>query len=154
MGGHYTPAPGTSRSEHAMSPANLTVTPSLSRTTASSRPRVLVVEDHADNRQSLRLLLEAWGCPAEVAEDGLRGVEKALAWPPDVAVVDIGLPRLDGYEVARRLRAAFGGAVLLIAVTGYCQERDRRDALEAGFDHHLPKPADPALLARLLGVAR
>ena len=67
---------------------------------------------------------------------------------------DLGLPHLDGYEVARRLRAALGGAVLLVAVTGYCQDRDRRQAQAAGFDHYLVKPADPGELSRLLGLPR
>jgi CheY-like chemotaxis protein len=137
-----------------MNPATLPPTPAPPRTTPSSRPRVLVVEGHADHRQSLRLLLEAWGCHVEVAEDGLRGLEKALAQRPEVVLCDLGLPRLDGYQVARQLRTAFGGAVLLVAVTGYCQDRDRRQAQEAGFDHHLSKPADPGELSRLLGLPR
>jgi CheY-like chemotaxis protein len=73
--------------------------------------RVLVVEDQPDARESLRLLLEIWGHQVEVAPDGLRGVQVALAWKPEVAIVDIGLPLLDGYEVARRLRAAFGATI-------------------------------------------
>ena len=137
-----------------MSPAPFPTTPAPPRTTTSGRPRVLLVEGHADNRQSLRLLLEAWGCHVEVAEDGLRGLEKALARRPEVVRCDLGLPHLDGYEVARQLRAALGGAVLLVAVTGYCQDRDRRHAQEAGFDHHLSKPADPGELSRLLGLPR
>jgi CheY-like chemotaxis protein len=71
-----------------------------------------------------------------------------------VVLCDVGLPHLDGYELARRLRAAFGGAVLLVAVTGYCQDRYRRRAREAGFDHYLVKPADPGELSRLLGLPR
>ena len=116
----------------------------------SSR-RVLLVEDHPDSREMLRLLVELWGHQVEVAGDGLQGVRKALSWRPDVAVVDIGLPVLDGYEVARRLRAALNDDIRLIALTGYCQTRDRQNALDAGFDVHLTKPADTAELARLLG---
>ncbi len=128
--------------------------PALTAPPLASRRRVLVIEDHPDGREMMRMMLELWGCQVEVAEDGLRGVERALAWRPEAAVVDIGLPQLDGYQVAGRLRAAFGDAILLIAVTGYCQEHDRRQALEAGFDCHLSKPADLGELSRLLGIRR
>src|SRR5438270_13379697 len=104
--------------------------------------RVLIVEDSPDSRETLKLLLELYGHQVEAAKDGREGVEKALAWEPEVAVVDIGLPGLDGYEVARRVRAALGGRVLLIALTGYDGAENRRRAFEAGFDHHLTKPAD------------
>jgi CheY-like chemotaxis protein len=137
-----------------MSPATSPPTPAPPRTATSGRPRVLVVEGHADNRQSLHLLLEAWGCHVEVAEDGLRGLEKAFAQRPEVVLCDVGLRHLDGYELARRLRATFGGAVLLVAVTVYCQDRYRRRAQAAGFDHYLVKPADPGELSRLLGLPR
>ncbi|HEV3261020.1 MAG TPA: ATP-binding protein [Gemmataceae bacterium] len=112
---------------------------------------ILIVEDDASNRDTLRALLECDGHRVEVAEDGPQGVEKALALRPDVALVDIGLPGLDGYEVARRVRAAPGGTdILLIAVTGYGQPEDRRRTLEAGFDRHLVKPIDVDELQRLL----
>jgi CheY-like chemotaxis protein len=108
---------------------------------------ILIVEDHADGRESLRRLLELYGHHVEVARDGVEGVEKALASPPEVAVVDIGLPRLDGYQVARRIREALGRRVLLIAHTGYSQPAERQRALEAGFDVFLAKPLDPQELA-------
>jgi two-component system, sensor histidine kinase len=114
-----------------------------------ARRRVLVVEDDADSCDSLHLLLECWGHEVQTDDDGREGLERALAWRPEVAVVDIGLPLLDGYEVARRVRAALGGGVRLIALTAH---GDRRRALDAGFDHHLLKPADPDELARLLGA--
>ncbi len=114
--------------------------------------RVLVVEDNPDGREILKLLLELYGHEVEVAADGRQGVEKALAWGPDVAVVDIGLPGLDGYAVARRLRAALGGRVVLIALTAYGQPEDIRQASEAGFDHHLTKPAEADRLLRLLAA--
>jgi CheY-like chemotaxis protein len=104
---------------------------------------VLLVEDHPDARESLRLLLESWGHQVEVAPDGLRGIQAALTWKPEVAIVDIGLPILDGYEVARRVRAALRDAVFLIAFTAYGSPEDRQRAYEAGFDVHLTKPADP-----------
>jgi CheY-like chemotaxis protein len=115
--------------------------------------RVLVVEDNPDSRLTLCYLLKAWGFQVESASDGEEGVRRALAWRPESAVVDIGLPRLDGYEVARQVRAALDRGILLVALTGYAGEEDRRRAFAAGFDHHLPKPADLDELYRLLGAA-
>jgi CheY-like chemotaxis protein len=112
--------------------------------------RILLVEDNAEGREILRVLLEIWGHDVVVAEDGQQGVEKGLAFRPEIAVIDIGLPRLDGYQVARQLRAAFQDRIRLIALTGYCQPDDRRRACEAGFDVHLSKPADLDELSRLL----
>jgi CheY-like chemotaxis protein len=105
--------------------------------------RVLVVEDNRDGRETLQALLELHGCRVEVAEDGLEGVDKALAWRPDAAVVDIGLPRLDGYQVAERIRSALGPAVFLITLTSYGRAEDRARSQAAGFDVHLVKPVDP-----------
>src|SRR4051812_41017617 len=105
--------------------------------------RVLVVEDNPDGREVLRALLEHWGHEVEAAGDGQQGVDKALAWGPDAAVVAIGLPLLDGYQVARRVRAALANRVRLIALTAYGSPEDRRRAYESGFDVHLTKPADP-----------
>jgi CheY-like chemotaxis protein len=119
--------------------------------TDDARPRrVLVVEDNPDARDTLCLLLRLNGFQVEAAGDGPEGLRKALAWLPEAAVVDIGLPLLDGYEVARRLRAGLDGPLLLIALTGYGQPEDRRRALAAGFDHHLTKPAKPGDLLQLL----
>ena len=112
--------------------------------------RVLLIEDSPDSRESLRLLLEYRGYQVAVAEDGRRGLEKALAWRPDVAVVDIALPFLDGCQVARRVRNALGGHIRLIALTAFSAEENRRQAQAAGFDHFLTKPADPDELARLV----
>jgi two-component system, sensor histidine kinase len=112
--------------------------------------RVLIVEDNADAREMLRMSLELEGHSVEAAEDGLRGVEMALASRPDVVLVDIGLPRLDGYGVAARLRAALGRNVVLIALTGYGQPDDRERTRHAGFDAHVVKPVEPDTLARLL----
>ena len=125
----------------------------LPKTDAPASCRVLLVEDHPDGRETLKLLLELCGYQVEAAADGRQGVEKGLAWRPEVAVVDIGLPVLDGYEVARRLRAALGGRVVLIALTANGEPKHRRRALEAGFDHHLTKPADVGELLRLLRPA-
>jgi CheY-like chemotaxis protein len=119
-------------------------------TNAPASRRVLVVEDNPDGREMLKLLLRLCGHQVEEAQDGREGVEKALAWGPEVAVLDIGLPVLDGYEVARRLKAALGGRVLLIALTAYGGPEDRRRAFQAGFDHHLTKPAEADELLWLL----
>jgi CheY-like chemotaxis protein len=125
----------------------------MSSDSHSPRPRrVLVVEDNPDCRESLRLLLEVVGFEVQTAEDGGQGVEKALAWRPDAAVVDIGLPQLDGCGVARCIREGLGRRVLLIALSGYAQALDRKRSLEAGFDIHLAKPADVSLLLRLLNA--
>jgi len=115
------------------------------------RLRVLVVEDNHDGRESLRDLLELWGHEVETAANGPDGVDAALDSLPDVALVDIGLPGLDGNEVAQRIRAALDGdTMVLIAMTGYGQPEDRRRALQAGFDAYLVKPVDPDELARTL----
>jgi CheY-like chemotaxis protein len=115
--------------------------------------RVLIIEDHADGREILRILLELLGCQVEVAADGVQGVIKALTGNPEIALVDIGLPRLDGYQVARKLRAALGRKIFLIAQTGYGQPQDREQALQAGFDAHLVKPVDLKDLTYWLNAA-
>jgi CheY-like chemotaxis protein len=112
--------------------------------------RVLVIEDNADAAESLALLLNQLGCESVVAADGATGIAAALANPPDVVFCDIGLPDLDGYVVAQRLRAEdWGRRVTLVAVTGFGREEDRRRAEAAGFDMHFVKPADPAAITRL-----
>jgi signal transduction histidine kinase/ActR/RegA family two-component response regulator len=112
---------------------------------------IVLIEDSPDNRETLQTLLELEGHRVEVAADGPRGLAAVLASQPEVALVDIGLPGLNGYEVARRIRSAPGGdRILLIALTGYGLPEDRRRALAAGFDTHLVKPVDLKELARLL----
>lgn len=103
--------------------------------------RVLIIDDHDLLRFSLRSMLERQGHVVEEADDGLDGVRKALLWKPDVVVVDMDMPLLDGYGVARHLRQTLGGEVRLIALTGL-DEPQR--ALAAGFDVHLLKPTDSA----------
>jgi CheY-like chemotaxis protein len=117
---------------------------------ARARRRVLIVEDNDDAREMLRHLLERTGHEVHEAPDGLTGLDRALALRPDAAVIDIGLPGLDGYQVARRVRAAGLADILLIAVTGYGQAGDRQRSGEAGFDAHLTKPVDPLALESLL----
>jgi len=120
--------------------------------------RILLVEDNRDGRETMRVLLELQGHKVAIAEDGASGLAKALAWAPEVALLDIGLPGIDGYQVARQLRFAFGRGIYLIAHTGYGQPEDRRKAFEAGFDAHLVKPVDLneliSLLAWLPGKSR
>ncbi|HVE65441.1 MAG TPA: ATP-binding protein [Thermoanaerobaculia bacterium] len=117
--------------------------------------RVLVVDDSPDTVAGLADLLREWGHSVETAGDGLSAVEAASTFRPDVVLLDIGLPGMDGFEVARRLRADSSlSAALLIAVTGYGQEADRTRALEAGFDHHMLKPIDFARLETLLASSR
>jgi len=116
---------------------------------------VLVVEDNPDGRESLRDLLEIWGHRVVLAEDGNAGLAQALATHPDVALIDIGLPGIDGNELARRIRATLNGdCPCLIAMTGYGQPEDRARALQAGFDTYLVKPVEPDTLSRLLAETR
>jgi signal transduction histidine kinase len=116
--------------------------------------RIVVVEDHADAREMLQELLTLQGHRVEVAADGRAGLVLILQAAPDVALIDVGLPGLDGYEVARQVRRTLGSAnTRLIAVTGYGQSYDRAQAREAGFDLHLTKPVDLRELSRALGAA-
>lgn len=121
---------------------------------APAAPVVLLVEDNADAREALRALLELDGYGVEAAADGARALEIVQARPPDIAVIDIGLPGVDGYEVARRIRGLGAPQPRLIALTGYSQPEDRLRATEAGFDAHLVKPVDPSELTRVLATIR
>jgi two-component system CheB/CheR fusion protein len=120
---------------------------------AAAGRRVLVVDDNADAAECLAWVLRARGHEVCTAHDGVAALEAARGSRPEVVLLDIGLPRMDGYEVARRLRREPGlEKVLLVALTGYGHEDDRRRSRAAGFDHHLVKPADPAELTRLLAA--
>jgi signal transduction histidine kinase/ActR/RegA family two-component response regulator len=113
--------------------------------------RVLVVDDNQDFATSLAMILRDLGNDVCVAHDGIEGLRAAEAFQPAVAFLDIGLPGLDGYELARRLRGSRGsGTLLLVAVTGWGQRSDKLRAAQAGFDHHLVKPIDPNALPSIL----
>jgi len=121
---------------------------------ADGKPTVLLIEDNEDGREMMATMLEVHGFPVVQAADGLQGVAQALQQVPDAALVDIGLPGIDGYEVARRLRAdPATRAIRLIALTGYGLEEDQRRVLEAGFDQHLVKPVAIDLLLDALAQA-
>jgi PAS domain S-box-containing protein len=118
---------------------------------ASPKLRILVVDDNADAANSLAALLELQGHAVAVAHDGEDGIARAQAFQPDVAILDIGMPRMNGVEAARRLRRLPGGdRLLLLALTGLGQASDRERTREAGFDRHLVKPLNLALLSGLL----
>ena len=118
--------------------------------------KVLIVEDHRDARTTLRMLLSmAYGHTVYEAADGASGVRSAVEARPDVALIDLGLPDMDGHEVARQIRVALDRAIVLIALTGYGSAEDQRRTVEAGFDLHLVKPVDAPELVRIFeGIAR
>jgi signal transduction histidine kinase len=118
------------------------------------RPRqILVIEDHEDTRESLHLLLTLDGHAVTAVPDGIQGIEYALTNRPEIVIVDLGLPAVDGFQVARRLRAnADAYYPRLVALTGYGQPEDRRRALEAGFDAYLVKPASPEALRATIAI--
>ena len=112
---------------------------------------MLVVDDHADSGEMLAALLQLWGHEVQLAYDGQAALEVADRIAPDVVLLDIGLPILNGFEVARRLKANPRTAdAMLVALTGYGQEADRARAREAGFSHHLVKPVSAEMLREAL----
>jgi PAS domain S-box-containing protein len=125
--------------------------PPLTAPSPNRSRSILIVEDSEDTREALRLLLESLGHTVLEAADGRHGLALALHHRPEVVLIDLGLPELDGYEVARALRASpIGQTIQLIAVTGYGQAEDRRRSTEAGFDAHLVKPVSQSLLSTLI----
>jgi signal transduction histidine kinase/ActR/RegA family two-component response regulator len=127
-------------------------TPTLVIVGSNARQRVLLVEDNADLLEMTRELLESENCEVMCAADGNEGLKHLLAWKPDLGFIDIGIPGIDGYEVAVEGRRRGSGAYL-VAMTGYGQPDDRRRALEAGFDRHATKPVSAATLREALAVA-
>lgn len=114
--------------------------------------RILVVDDNVDSAESLGMLLVASGHDVRTVHDGETALEVAVTFQPHVVFLDIGLPRMNGYELARELRRnqRAGGKMLLIALTGYGQKEDRQRSRESGLDQHLVKPLDPSALKALL----
>ena len=118
-----------------------TIDPAVLEAVAARRLHVLLVEDDADAREALRMLLELWGCSVSEAADSDGAVAQAVARRPAVAVIDIGLPGVDGYQVARRIRERLTGSpMFLIALTGYHEIEERMSAGDTAFDAYLVKP--------------
>ena len=109
-----------------------------------------MVDDNQDAAQCLAMLLEAWGHQVRLAYDGPTGLEVADNWQPQVVLLDIGMPGMDGFQVAQQLRKQEKTPSCLVALTGYGQEEDRRRSQAAGFDRHLIKPVEPAALQEFL----
>ncbi len=117
----------------------------------SPRRRILVVDDNVDAARSLAMMLRMIGNDARTAHDGQEGLEVAAAFHPDMVLLDIGMPKLNGYDTCRRIREfPWGQNIVIVALTGWGQEEDIRRSQEAGFDHHLVKPVEPAALQKLL----
>ena len=113
--------------------------------------RVLIVDDNTDSAETLATLLQIGGNETRTAHDGLAAVAAAEAFRPEVALLDIGLPGLNGWDTARRIREQpWGRTMILVALTGWGQEEDRRKSADAGFDHHLVKPVDIDALMQML----
>lgn len=117
----------------------------------SGRPcRILVVDDNEDAAQSLAMLLDVMGYEVRMAHDGLEAVKAADEFQPTVALLDIGLPHLSGYDVARHIRERQGEEVVLVAITGWGTAEDIKRSMEAGFNHHFTKPADPERVKEII----
>ena len=126
--------------------------PSVDETTPVAARRILVVDDNRDAAETLAALLRLYGAEAITARDGLECIAKVAAFQPDVILLDIGLPEIDGYEVCRRIRETlWGRRVVVVALSGWGQQEDQRKSREAGFDGHLVKPVDHTSLAAWLG---
>ena len=131
------------------------------RFTPSPRPRwrrvhgrrVLVIDDNPAGARAMKRLVTALGGECRVAHNGQAGLADIRESRPDIVILDIGMPGLDGYETCRRIREEFGSSLMVVALTGWGQERDKDKAMQAGFDLHLTKPADPTLLEELLTTA-
>jgi CheY-like chemotaxis protein len=123
--------------------------------TQQSSLRVLIVDDNRDGADLLAMMLESMGNEVRVAYDGEEAVASTAAFRPDVVLLDIGLPKMNGYDACRRIRAQSDGKKLtIIAQTGWGQIEDRQRTRDAGFDHHMVKPLDPEALEKLLAGLR
>jgi signal transduction histidine kinase/CheY-like chemotaxis protein len=117
---------------------------------AAGECRILVAEDNPDAAEMMRVMLQVKGHDVRVALDGVQAVALAETFSPQIAFLDIGMPRMDGYEAARRIRELLGTRVMLVALTGWGQDEDKRRSHESGFDHHLTKPPEPDMLDHLI----
>jgi CheY-like chemotaxis protein len=138
--------------EHTSDLARPTPIPDHSPAMATGRSqRVLIADDNRDAADSLALMLRVMGHDVRTAYDGEQALQEAEAFRPSLALLDIGMPRLNGYDTARALRAKpYGPGMMLVALTGWGQPEDKRRSQLAGFDHHLVKPVDPSALDHLL----
>jgi CheY-like chemotaxis protein len=130
--------------------ADVTVQPATARA-VPRRFRILVVDDNHDSALSLAMMLSIMGHETRTAHDGESAISTAETFLPEVVLLDIGLPKLNGYEVAQRIReSAWGTSMFLIAVTGWGQDEDRQRSTEVGLNLHMVKPVEPAALEKLL----
>lgn len=117
--------------------------------------KIVLADDNRDSADSMGMLLGAMGHDVHVAYDGAEALETAGRVRPEVVLLDIGMPKMDGFECARSIRSQpWGARTILIALTGWGQEEDKRRTQEAGFDRHLTKPVDPAALEGALEILR
>ncbi len=117
----------------------------------TTKHRILVVDDNRDSAESLAMLLKLSGNETYTAYDGLQAVEAAATFRPEVVLLDIGLPKLNGYEAARKIREQpWGKGMVLVALTGWGQDEDRQKSRDAGFNDHMVKPVDHGALMKLL----
>jgi len=127
--------------------------PPVTPTAAPRRFRILVVDDNHDSALSMAMMLQIMGHDTRTAHDGESAVSTAETFLPEVVLLDIGLPKLNGYEVAQRIREkAWGESMYLIAVTGWGQDEDRQRSSEVGLNLHMVKPVEPAALEKLLAA--
>ena len=139
--------------DNQMDEVTTDVNPTVTHT--PQRFRILVVDDNPDSAMSMAMMLSIMGHDTRTAHDGETAVATAESFLPDVVLLDIGLPKLNGYEVAQRIReSAWGKSMFLIAVTGWGQEEDRQRSSEVGLNVHMVKPVEPAALERLLTELR
>src|SRR5688572_31060 len=141
---------------HAAVSVRKSTRPSVDEDSETTVPhRILIADDNADSAESMGMLLRLMGNDVRIANDGLEAVEQAASFQPDIVLMDIGMPRLDGYEAARRIRNQdWSRDTLLVAVTGWGPSDDSEEATAAGFDCHFTKPLDPAELRRLVNGVR
>jgi len=127
------------------------ILPSLAETHTTSSKRILVVDDHVDGATALAMMFNFYGHETQIAYSGPDALEAAVQFKPEVVFLDIGLPGMDGYEVAKRFRTDCGVRdAFLVAMTGWGTERDRERSRAAGFDEHLTKPIEPSTFEELL----